>query len=111
MYDDYNGVTVDANGQLMSNGKMVGKLVAAPYTTISTTSTVITGACDYYGYVCTTAAGTITIYDGLSASGEVILPTTTLAVGSNILPVGVQLKLGCHVVLSGAAQIKLLASA
>lgn len=87
----------------------------SPYVaaTASAGATLVTGACELAGYICTTAAGNITIYDNTSAAGTVILPTTALVVGSfPIMGAGTNTRLalttGCHVVLSGAAAVNVL---
>ena len=102
-------VGVDSSNQLINaNAKVIGRLVASPYINTTATSLLINGACDLYGWDCTVAAGTITIYDGLNASGTVIVPTTTLTAGLNTFAVGRQLKIGCYVVLSAAATVNVL---
>lgn len=72
-----------------------------------------TGACEFAGFICTVAAGNITIYDNTSAAGTVIVPTTALTVGAfPIFGAGTNGKMalttGCHVVLSGAATVNVL---
>lgn len=83
------------------------------YVTRTTTGTAFTGACEFAGYVCTVAAGNITIYDNTSAAGTVIVPTTALVLGAYpIFGAGTNGKMalttGCHVVLSGAATVNVL---
>ena len=84
-----------------------------PYVTLTATGTAFTGACEYAGYYCTVAAGNITVYDNTSAAGNVIVPTTALATGPfPVFGAGTNgkefLGTGCHVVLSGAATVRIL---
>lgn len=81
------------------------------YVQRTTTGTVVTGPCELAGYDCIVAAGNITIYDGTSTAGEIIVPTTALAVGRGEFNYKRALKNGCHVVLSGAATVNVLATA
>lgn len=96
-----------ADGSLLSISEVTA------YVTRTTTGTAFTGACEFAGYVCTVAAGNITVYDNTSAAGTVIVPTTALAVGAfPIFGAGTNGKMalttGCHVVLSGAATVNVL---
>jgi hypothetical protein len=84
-----------------------------PFVNKTATGLVFTGACEFAGYVCTVAAGNITVYDNTSAAGTVIVPTTALVVGAfPIFGAGTNGKMalatGCYVVLSGAATVNLL---
>ena len=81
---------------------------ATPYVSITATGTVVSGACELAGYDCTVAAGNITIYDGTSTSGTVIVSTTALSVGRVEFAYKRALTVGCHVVLSGAATVNVL---
>jgi hypothetical protein len=81
--------------------------------TASAGATVFTGACEYAGYYCSVAAGNITVYDNTSAAGTPIVPTTALATGPfPVFGAGTNGKMlfgtGCHVVLSGAATVRVL---
>lgn len=94
---------------------LVPKVVveATAYVTLTATGTAFTGACELAGYYCSVAAGNITVYDNTSATGTPIIPTTALAVGPfPIFGAGTNGKLvlgtGCHVVLSGAATVRIL---
>jgi hypothetical protein len=83
------------------------------YVNLTATGTAFTGACEFAGYICTVAAGNITVYDNTSAAGTVIVPTTALAVGAfPVFGAGTNgrmaLTTGCHVVLSGAATVNVL---
>ena len=98
---------VGVDGSLLTLSEVTG------YVTRTTTGTAFTGACEYAGYVCTVAAGNITIYDNTSAAGTVIVPTTALVLGAYpIFGAGTNGKMalttGCHVVLSGAATVNVL---
>lgn len=98
---------IDADGGLLALSE------ASPYVNLTATGTAFTGACEFGGYVCTVAAGNITVYDNTSAAGTVIVPTTALAVGAfPIFGAGTNGKMalttGCHVVLSGAATVNVL---
>lgn len=91
----------------------VVEVTASVDATASAGATVFTGACEYAGYYCTVAAGNITIYDNTSAAGRVIVPTTALATGPfPVFGAGTNgkelLGTGCHVVLSGAATVRVL---
>ena len=87
-----------------------------PYVTVTgiTAGTAASStACELAGWYCSVAAGNITIYDALSATGTPIVPATALAVGPMpIFGAGTTGKLalttGCHVVLSGAATVRVL---
>lgn len=74
------------------------------------TTTVLAVPGVYAGYRCTTAAGNITVYDSLSASGKVLVPTTALALGAFPIfgagnPRALQVTIGVTVVLSGAGVV------
>lgn len=86
---------------------------ATAYVTLTATGTAFTGPCELAGYYCSVAAGNITIYDNTSATGTPIVPTQALVAGPNpIFGAGTNGKLvlgtGCHVVLSGAATVRML---
>lgn len=102
-------------GLLGSDGAVVALAETSPYVTptASTGSSAFSGACELAGWYCSVAAGTITIYDALSATGTPIVPATTLAVGPMpIMGAGTTAKMalttGCWVVLSGAATVRVL---
>jgi len=88
----------------------ISEVTAYVAATASDTTTVLTGAGEYAGYLCTVAAGNITVYDNTAASGRVIVPLTALVVGAfPIFGAGTNGRLalatGCTVVLSGAATV------
>lgn len=96
-------------------GELYGLAETTPYVnaTASAGATVFSGACELAGWYCSVAAGNITIYDALSATGTPIVPTTALTAGPMpIFGAGTNGKLalatGCHVVLSGAATVRVL---
>lgn len=77
-------VTQDTSGYLLGEddavialSEVVPEVLANP----SATTTVLSRAGNYAGYVSNTAIGNITVYDSLSASGKILVPTTALAVG------------------------------
>ena len=97
------------------DGGIVALAETSPYVTptASTGSSAFSGACELAGWYCSVAAGTITIYDALSATGTPIVPATTLVVGPMpIMGAGttgkIALTTGCWVVLSGAATVRVL---
>lgn len=99
------GKILAADGGLLANSE------ATPYVTMTATGTAFSGPCELAGWYCSVAAGTITIYDGTSATGTPIVPATALVVGPMpIFGAGtngrLQLTAGCHVVLSGAATVR-----
>ena len=103
------GTYVNANGALYGLAETTPYVTPAP----SVGSSAFTGACELAGWFCSVAAGTITIYDALSAVGTPIVPATTLAVGPMpIFGAGTTGKLvmttGCFVVLSGASTVRVL---
>lgn len=84
-----------------------------PYVTLAASGIAFTGACELAGWYCSVAAGNITVYDALSATGTPIVPATTLAAGPMpIFGAGTTGKLalttGCYVVLSDAATVRVL---
>ena len=98
---------------LVSGVEIIALSEVTDYVNLTATGTAFTGACEFAGYVCTVAAGNITVYDNTSAAGTVIVPTTALAVGAfPIFGAGTNGKMtlttGCHVVLSGAATVNVL---
>lgn len=110
-YDSDNevGGTLAPDGSILTLSE-VSAYVAA---TASAGATVHTGTGEFGGYICTVAAGNITIYDNTAASGTVLVPTTALTVGAfPIMGAGTNTRLalttGCHVVLSGAATVNVL---
>ena len=103
----------DSGNILSSAGALVAVSEATPYVTLTATGTAFTGACELAGWYCSVAAGNITIYDATSATGTPIVPATALVVGPlPIFGAGTTGKLalttGCHVVLSGAATVRVL---
>jgi hypothetical protein len=108
-------VTISSDGTALVSGDGVfalSEVSAYVAATPSAGATVFTGACEFAGYICTTAAGNITVYDGTSTSGRVIVPTTALVLGAfPIFGAGTNGKLalttGCHVVLSGAGAVNI----
>ena len=114
---DGKGFTIprmsDDGTSLVSGDEIIALSEVTDYVNLTATGTAFTGACEYAGYVCTVAAGNITIYDNTSAAGTVIVPTTALVVGAYpIFGAGTNGKMalttGCHVVLSGAATVNVL---
>lgn len=112
--DDLPPVLYDETTQsLVSGDEIIALSEVTDYVNLTATGTAFTGACEYAGYVCTVAAGNITVYDNTSAAGTVIVPTTALVVGAYpIFGAGTNGKMalttGCHVVLSGAATVNVL---
>ena len=107
------GATLGPDGNLNVGGELFALSEVQPYVQLTATGTAFTGPCEFGGVICTAAAGNITVYDGTSAAGKVIMPTQALAVGP--LPVfgpgttgKLALTAGCHVVLSGAATVLVL---
>ena len=101
-----NGALVDGVGAITA----LSEVTAYAAANASATTTVLTGAGEYAGYLCTVAAGNITVYDSTAASGRVIVPLTALVVGAfPIFGAGTNGRLalvtGCTVVLSGAATV------
>ena len=97
------------------DGSLMAVSEASPYVTPtpSAGSSASATACELAGWYCSVAAGTITIYDALSATGTPIVPATTLVVGPMpIMGAGtngkIALTTGCWVVLSGAATVRVL---
>lgn len=95
-----------AEASVLTSGLVMSEVT--DYTQITATGTVVTGPCELAGYDCVVAAGNITIYDGTSTAGAVIVPTTALSVGRVEFGFKRALKNGCHVVLSGAATVNVL---
>jgi hypothetical protein len=96
-----------------SDGALYGLSETTPYVTLTATGTAFSGSCEMAGWYCSVAAGNITIYDALSATGTPIVPATALVAGPMpIFGAGTTGKLvlntGCHVVLSGAATVRVL---
>jgi len=107
----------DANGNVTDlvgpDNTLLALSEVSAYVNLTATGTAHTGAGEFGGYICTVAAGNITIYDNTSAAGTVLVPTTALVVGSYpIMGAGTNTRLalttGCHVVLSGAATVNIL---
>lgn len=71
----------------------------------SSSGIVRTGPCRLMATGCDVAAGTITVYDNIAASGRVVLEPIPLIVGRFPVgtPMGVKLNIGCYVVLSNPA--------
>ena len=109
-------LSTDANGNtvlLGPDGALMALSEVSGYVNLTATATAFTGACEFAGYICTVAAGNITVYDNTSAAGVVIVPTRALEVGEfPIFGAGTNGKMalvtGCHVVLSGAATVNVL---
>lgn len=106
------GTSADTDGAaavVLNSGLVMSEVT--DYTQITGTGTIVTGPCELAGYDCIVAAGNITIYDGTSTAGAVIVPATALTVGRVEFAYKRALKNGCHVVLSGAATVNVLATA
>lgn len=106
-------LTEDGDGLQDPQGGILALSEVSPYVNLTATGTAFSGACEFAGYVCTVAAGNITVYDNTSAAGTVIVPTTALSVGPfPVFGAGTNGKMalttGCHVVLSGAATVNVL---
>ena len=108
---------IDSNGNVSGlvgpDNALLALSEVSAYVNLTATGTAHTGVGEFAGYICTVAAGNITIYDNTSAAGTVIVPTTALAVGAfPIFGAGTNGKMalttGCHVVLSGAATVNVL---
>lgn len=110
---DFPAVSADDDGTLLIEGVAYALSETTPYVTLTATGTAFTGACELAGWYCSVAAGNITIYDATSATGTPIVPATALVAGPMpIFGAGTTGKLalttGCHVVLSGAATVRVL---
>jgi len=108
-YDSSNEVV----GHVGPDDEVIALSEVSAYVNLTATGTAHTGVGEFGGYICTVAAGNITIYDNTSAAGTVLVPTTALVVGSYpIMGAGTNTRLalttGCHVVLSGAATVNVL---
>lgn len=86
---------------------------AYSYVTLTGSATAFAGPCEIVGWYCSVAAGNITIYDALSATGTPIVPATALVAGP--MPIlgpstvdRIRFDTGCHVVLSGAATVRIV---
>lgn len=118
IYDPYPAlISTDSGGNVTGlvgpDSSLLALSEVSAYVNLTATGTAFTGACEYAGYVCTIAAGNITVYDNTSAAGTVIVPATALVVGAfPIFGAGTNGKMalvtGCHVVLSGAATVNVL---
>lgn len=104
-----------AGTYINTNGALYGLVETTPYQTPAPTAStlLVTGPCELAGWFCSVAAGTITIYDALSATGTPIVPATALVVGPMPIfgagtPGKLALNTGCFVVLSGAATVRVL---
>lgn len=113
LYDGMSGAILNADGDIiLQDGSVVGlsEATAESQATASSTTTILSGAGEYFAYRCTVAAGNITIYDNTTGSGKVLVPTTALTVG--VFPMygagigrSVIVSTGITVVLSGAATV------
>lgn len=107
-------LSVDPDGNVAgSAGEKLALVETSSYVTLAASAVAFNGPCELSGWICTVAAGTIAIYDGTSAAGTLILPPTALVAGPMpIMGPGtsrkLELKLGCYVVLSGAATVNVL---
>lgn len=85
---------------------------AANYYPATATGTVVGVPCSVHGYIVTVAmsAAATTVYDGTSATGNVlfVIPAST-AVGSYPLPGGVQARIGLHAVFAGTGTVNFIA--
>lgn len=66
----------------------------------------------FWGFVVNShTSGTVTIYDSLAGSGDIIFNTITFPAGSGLvytLPYGVNYTLGCYATIGGTADITFL---
>jgi hypothetical protein len=100
----YNSVS----NTLGSGSTPIALKEVTPYITVTTTGITVTGPCELAGFDCTVAAGNITIYDGLSTTGNIIVSTTALTLSRTEFNWKRALNTGCYVVLSGAATVNVL---
>jgi hypothetical protein len=107
-------VSAFSNGTILTSaGGLIALSETTPYVTLTATGSAFSGACELAGWYCSVAAGNITIYDALSATGTPIVPATALVAGPMpIFGAGTTGKLvmttGCWVVLSGTATVRML---
>lgn len=107
-FDPGNGTYNDANFRTMrtladgSGAQGISDSGDGSYCSLTASGNTLvkTGAGQLLAWFCGTATGTITIYDGTSAGGTVILAASALVAGSN--PLKVAFKTGLFIVLSGA---------
>lgn len=105
---------INADGDIESpTGALYTLSEVTEYVTLTATGSALAGPCELAGWYCSVAAGNITIYDALSATGTPIVPATALVAGPMpIFGAGTNGKLrlttGCWVVLSGAATVQML---
>lgn len=108
---------INADGDIESpTGALYALSETSEYVTLTATGAAFTGPCELAGWYCSVAAGNITIYDALSATGTPIVPATALVAGPMpIFGAGTNGKLrlttGCWVVLSGAATVRVMVGA
>jgi hypothetical protein len=107
-FDPGNGSYNDANFRTMrtigdgTGAQGISDSGDASYCSLTASGNTLvkTGPGQLLAWFCGTATGNITIYDGITAGGAVILAASALVAGSN--PLKVAFKTGLFIVLSGA---------
>lgn len=81
------------------------------YTNLSASAQIKSGGGTLYGVIVNShSAGTLKLWDSLTASGTVIMNTYTFATGSQVimLPQGVSFYTGLYATIGGTADITML---
>jgi hypothetical protein len=105
---------ITGDGNLVAGDSSVYALSeVSAYVPLAASGIAFTGRCEFGGWYCTVAGGNITVYDGISAAGHLVVPTQALAVGPRpVMGVGTNGKLllldGCYVVLTGTPSVNVL---
>jgi len=102
-----DGDIMDADGGLYALSE------ALPYVTLTATGTAFAGPCEVAGWYGSVAAGNITVYDALSATGTPFVPAEATATGFRpIRGAGIngtiEFATGFHAVLTGAATLRIV---
>lgn len=106
-------------GALSGEFPQFNRLAGGPivkYMSISADTTVVTGACIFYGIKVGIAGTAVTVYDNTAASGtSIITAEATTAAGAVLTPagagIGVLMNNGIHVDLTGGTLIVMYADA
>lgn len=76
------------------------------YKNITSTGAVAAGETWISGYTCnSTSSGTFALYDGLSATGSIIIGTITPTAGATVALPNVHFKTGCWAVIANTLNI------
>lgn len=98
------------NWRTAAGGLVALQRGATPSVQRTTGGLLITGRCELAGWdtIVPGSSVSLVIYDSLTASGKIVVPSTVLVLGRTEFGFKRLLDIGCHITLSGAATVNIL---